>query len=233
MNQSNFDKELAELYQQRKQQVQAPKINLPKDNVKSKWRFKKPSLFMVGSLSAFGLMAFVHHFYAPKPQKVVPVQEAKYILSVTELAEPEDNSIIVKQPLPPKPTSQVPESTILDKPPAVTSLQTEINLPQTSDYSLDLPNLKLVAKEIKPSLKVMPKYSIYDLNGVENAQIELSYQVNSKGETQGITVVNSTANRKLQKAAIKALSQWRYPVSDVASQDQAFTVIFDFSATED
>lgn len=229
MSQHDFDKELQSLYQKRKQQITPPDVVTP-SIAKKKWALYKPSLFMIGSLTAFGLLAVVNHFYAAKPKRVSTPPASKLALEIIPYEEAEVDVIKVAEPLPPLPETQLPTSVGI-KSIALNHkiIDVEVSLSVDPQKGITIPDIHKAAVPVLPSIKVMPAYDIYDLNGKKSANIELRYQVNLSGHPHNIEVISSSANRKLQKSAIKALSQWHYPLAEnLDTQKKYYRVMFDF-----
>ena len=232
MNQHDFDKELQDLYQKRKQQIKAPDVALPFARKKNKF-ISKPTVFMLGGLSAFGLMAIVNQYQPSKPAQVRSIQTVKYVLEISPYEEvEEDNTLVLPQLLPEKPESSLPPiPTLADIPVNHFTLETDINLLQGNIEPIELPHMQERDFLVQPTLRVMPKYNKFDLDGAVSASIELSYQVNKMGDVSDIDIVESSVNRKLEKSSIKALSQWRYiPSEDLHSTSKHYRVLFDFTA---
>lgn len=235
MSQHDFDKELQDLYQKRKQHIKVPDVALPFVHNQKK-RVSKPAIFMLGGLSAFALMAIVNHYQPPKKPQDIPVQTIKYVLEVAPYEKAkEDNIVISHQALPEKPRSVLPAVPPLTVIPANNfSLDTDIDLLNESIEPIELPRMQEPNLLVKPSYRVMPRYDEFDLDGSASASIELSYQVDKMGNVTSIDIIESSANRKLQKLSVKALSQWRYrPLETEQGEHQQYRVVFDFTTDVD
>ncbi len=69
MKDEQFDKELSELYQQRKSKIIAPNITLSSPSTKRNYSvIKLLSIFTVGGIASFGIMAVMSYF-AKNPEE--------------------------------------------------------------------------------------------------------------------------------------------------------------------
>ncbi|MEW6994886.1 TonB family protein [Colwelliaceae bacterium MEBiC 14330] len=236
MTNSNFDKDITELYQQRKAQVVAPTIVFPKSALASKFHpAKLLSLLLAGGIASFGVMAIITHLASPKVNQTSVKTLAQNIDLIAIAAEqPEPKPVIPVKPLPPKPQSKVPNHQQTLQTQAITADNNVITdlVDVNSLVSVAvLPELSEPEVAIEPTLKVLPKYSLSARQAKQTGEITLRYQINATGHTKNITVLSSNVTRELQRSAQKALAQWRYtPNKQLSGEHQ---VVFKFALTEE
>lgn len=227
MTDDEFDKELSNLYQQRKAEIIAPNVDIPLDNGKVKYSpLTLLALFLVACSASFGIMAIISHF-AKEP---VTPPKSNFTLHITELKEVPtlknvDPTVIPTKPLPPKPVYKSPMTQTereLEKSQQQQAIQIDID-GNITPQQLNLPQLSKPLA-IKPTYKVMPKYSN---NDAQEGKVDLSYNVDESGKVINIKVLDSTVNRGLQRSAKNALSKWRYQSS--APIEDALKIRFEFT----
>lgn len=234
MKDEQFDKEVSDLYQQRKSKLVAPNINLAgAANIKKYSLLKLFSIFTLGGFASFGIMAFITHF-AKGPSEHNP----KYIspshqIEIAEEPEKQVDDIIplIEPKLPPKPElpKLVTDSTIL------VPVTNEAKVNKVEDIGLHvvqivkLPHLKEPEFLIKPIYKVMPKFSNKALQQ-KPGSIRLRYEIDSEGKVKNIKVIKSEVSRELQRSAKKALAKWKYAPNQ--SVQETHEIIFEFNPVE-
>jgi len=232
MTGKDFDKEIAELYQQRKAKIVAPTIDLQHRASSSKYSATKLlSLFLAGGIASFGVMAIISHLSNPSSERVT-AKVIEHPLEFIELVPKQDDEeqALPTKPLPPQPQSKLPstqkrlqakvvksDGQVLDNLVTLGSLVSVVSLPQLSEP-------KIV---IEPSHKVLPKYSLSARQAKQTGEIVLSYQIDSTGGIKNIAIVYSSVTRELQRSARKALSQWKYTPNKQLTGDHQ--VVFKFS----
>ena len=246
MEANNHDKAIKELYQQRKQAVIAPnidlteeilnerknnerEINLRKINCrKSSWHTLVIAL-LGGSLASFGILAVISHLAkAPTPDMptdIIVKQGTEVEIKRDNLSELTAQAVAlelnkIKQGLPELAKTPEYSNAILPAEPH--------QLPQVK-HELLAEQLLLQVKQrelnIKLRYQVMP--SISPNQEVATGSVKLSYQVNQLGQVNNIKLLESSAPKSLQKSAIKALSQWQYINNE--TQEKEYEVQFDFT----
>ncbi|MDG1750079.1 MAG: TonB family protein [Thalassotalea sp.] len=234
MNDEQLDKELAGLYQQRKAQMVAPKVNLAKATKNSTYSFAKLiSIFTVGGLASFGIMAVITHF-AKSPEHSKPIFTPIHQVNLAEpkTKQTEDIFVVDKVPLPakPEPPSLLPELDVL------TPVKNEAHISDIENITLNtrqvvlIPHLKDPEFLVKPVFKVMPKFPTKSLKDQESGAIRLRYEIDTTGKVQNIQVIESGVTRELQRSAISALAKWRYE-SDI-TQQKDHEIIFEFNSKD-
>lgn len=234
MKDEQFDKELSELYQQRKSKLVAPNINLAgASNIKKYSLLKIFSIFTFGGFASFGIMAVITHF-AKGPSEHNPIYiSPSHQIEIAEAPEKQVADIIplTEPKLPPKPElpKLVSESNIL------VPVKSEAKVNKVEDIGLrvvqivKLPHLKEPEFLIEPIYKVMPKFSNNALQQ-KSGSIRLRYEIDSEGKVKNIEVINSDVSRELQRSAKKALAKWKYAPSQ--SVEESHEIIFEFTPTE-
>jgi protein TonB len=234
MRDDQFDKEIADLYQQRKSQVVAPNVLLSESLVKNKRSLLSLfSIFTLGGIASFGIMAIVTHF-AKSPfenHQESPAQHQVYIAD-QELLMPVKKVILKRPALPPKPmvlALKVKQNLL-----APIKKNTQVNGVDNFDLNavqiVTLPHIKEPRFTIIPVYKVMPKYSNRAMQDNKTGAIRLRYEIDDAGNVINIHVVDSEVSRDLQQSAKKALSKWKYNSSDALID--SYEIIFEFTSGE-
>lgn len=232
MKDEQFDKEITELYQQRKSQIVAPNVILTESVTKTKYSvFKLLSIITVGGMASFGIMAIVSHL-AKKPEELKQPQLTQHQVSITKIpAKIKNDEIIVPKPkLPSKPENpavQVKKSLL-----APLNSNTHVNDVENFELNnmvqvVNLPQLKEPKLSIEPVYKVMPKYSNKSLRDTQSGAIRLRYEIDESGNVMNIDVVSNGVSRELQRSARKALAKWKYNPED--NVQRHYEIIFEFN----
>ena len=231
MKDEQFDKEIADLYQQRKSEIVAPSIDLSKPLVEKKRSiFSFFSILTVGAAASFGIMAIVTHF-AKSPQEVEQSTIALYQVNITEKKSKklEETTPLTTPELPPKPEVPPLNSKLSLLEPMKNS--TQLNDVENFDLSLvqvvTLPHLIEPKVAIKPIYKVMPKFTQKALQENQLGAIRFRYEVDQSGDVKNIHIVKSEVGRELERSAKKALGKWKYAPDIVYAEN--YEVVFEFS----
>ncbi|NQZ22579.1 MAG: TonB family protein [Colwellia sp.] len=233
MSDANFDKEISQLYQQRKRGIDTPEINLSKIKVTKRRRysaFQMLSILFFGGAASFGILAVISHLSGQ--QMVKPASNVVIPLRVIELTEqpqsPEATLITVLAPLMPK--KPPPTHPKLEQEKMVNTSKLSANLTVVLPHnvvnimpsaSIEQPNLSLV-----PIYQVLPKYSIKASTTKQEGMVKLSYSITSTGKVHSIIIGESNVTRELNRAAKKALSKWQYQPGEY--EQTRYEIIFDF-----
>lgn len=233
MSADKFDKELSDLYQQRKQQIDAPNVNLASGNKLQKSR-RSPwhilALLLTGGIASFGIMALVTHLAKPSVHGVNEQykQHSVRVIELTEVKIEEKTIPVASPPLPPKPTSTTP--TIIDnaKPEALAiSVKPTISLNNSLENSLNVPTINQPKISIKPIYRVMPEYPKTALYARKSGTVKLQYRIADTGKVVDIKSVNQPGDRILERSAKQALAKWRYSTANAS--DKLLEVEFEFN----
>ncbi len=233
MTGKNFDKDLQQLYQQRKSQVLAPEVtalNMQKTQRRHHTWSGKLAILMMGGAASFGILAIVSHLAkAPQVNKVVDNTNHQVSLNKVVPEKELENAIVVKPVLPAKPAiPPVPDNSqslpvAAVKPQARTA---DFTLPINIAQVVQLPDIAKPEAEIIPHYKVMPKYPASAIKAKQSGAVKLSYKINDNGQVYDINIVDEKRNRALTRAAKQALTQWQY-APEQASKNSV-EVIFEF-----
>lgn len=231
MNGDNFDKELADLYQQRKTHIVTPNIDFNKVDKKGRFSMVKLlSIFFVAGCASFGIMAIVSHF-STMPTTKNTVVHTVHITDRVDLTSTEidEKTILTNKPLPPKPAVNSPSAHVrLEPKNENVAAQVQIDIiDEVIVQDISLPELSQPISKLKPIYKVLPKYAHAD---AQQGEVDLSYRVDNLGQVIQIKVLESNVNRNLERSAKKALSKWRY--SDDTNVEHELRVRFKFSPAE-
>lgn len=231
MTGKDFDKEISELYQQRKAQVVAPTIDLQQQPLVSNYHpTKLLSLFVAGGIASFGVMAIISHLSTP-PSEVTITKVTEQPIKLIDLPpqEADEKQVLVAKSLPTKPESNL----------AKLAHGTELQVTQNNEQSMSevinvealitpvsLPTLTAPKVTLEPTYKVLPEYSLSARKAQQTGEVVLRYQIDSAGKVTNITLISSDVSRELQRSAKKALTQWRYKPSNSLPGEQVVTFQF-------
>ena len=232
MSRDNLDKEIAQLYQQRKQRVVAPKIKLQQQPDHHKYSpLKLLTLFLAGGMASFGIMAIMSHLSSSQTKAIDPKINSQAI-KLIELTpnKPTEKTIATSKPLPPMPLVNSPVTQ------RILPVQTKANNHAIEPAKLaveliqviTLPQLTEPKFVIEPIYKVLPEYSLDARKSNQTGEVKLSYQIDATGRVSNINIVSSSVDRGLQRSAKKALAKWQYkPDKQLSGKHE---IIFKFSA---
>jgi TonB family protein len=240
MSDENFDKEISMLYQQRKQEIDAPEINLSPINITKKKRYSTLQILFIlffGGSASFGILAVISHLSeqkmtVPNKSKVIPMRVVELI---EQPESTEDVVIIVKAPsapLAPRKPSIIPPK--LEQVKVVNTKTIENDLAVflpidvvniISSRTIEQPRLSLV-----PIYQVLPQYSVKANETDQEGMVKLSYGITPTGKVHSIIIDESDVDRYLTRAAKKALSKWQYQPNNY--EKKRYEIIFNFSLNE-
>jgi len=235
MKHENSDREIASLYQQRKQQVEAPEIHFSALQKKKKPLYtivQLLSILFFGSVASFGILAVISHFstQVPMPPKQVSPTQLNVVELEHEEITPVDEVIaIVIPPLAPKKPYVAPTYSKNAQVHGMT------DLPNALPFSLSVdvitvsinPKVKQPALSLVPIYQEQPKYSHKAIRAQQSGAVKLAYMISPQGNVSNITTVESNTSRELNFAAKKALSRWRYRAG--VYNEEGYEIIFDFT----
>ncbi len=232
MSDKNFDKDISLLYQQRKQEINAPEVNLSKVKVIKTKRYSALQIigmFFFGGAASFGLLAFMNHLIV---QKVAEAEiEPKMLIRVMELTEPSEDIVIIKPALAgaKKPSIMPPHR---EQHESVNKQAIETNL--AADFPFDDVNIIPSGSTAQPTLPLVPLYqelsasittdevrAIFRAKAIYPRQarrdniegwVQLAFDINETGNVENVSVIASKPKRIFNKAARKALLKWKYQV---------------------
>ena len=231
MNDEQFDKELSELYQQRKAEIVAPKINLIEPTKRKNYSLAKLfSIFTVGGIASFGILAIITNL-AKKPagSNIVITPKHQVSLADQKARETDDTVMIEKVTLPPKPEppTLLPELDVLIPEKNNARVNVIENITLNTKQIISVPHLKDPEFLLKPVFKVMPKFPSKSLKEQESGFIRLRYEIDTSGKVINIEIIEREVSRELQRSAINALAKWRY--QEATEQKINHEIIFEFN----
>lgn len=253
---SLLDQEISQLYNQRKQAVTTPNINLQslmvensvikrESNASAKQGNMRtssnkralPWLVLLGGTASFGILAVMSHLIAPEqhPDDSFDNQLSSTIHIAEQPIEPEAETDIIVPPLPPKPDVITPDSSPnvsheqWQTPSASATALAEVEMPDTQVTLPQLVEPTLQGKFL-PVAKVMPEYPARAQQAKITGVVSLSYQINDNGKVESIELASPRADKLLERSAIKALKQWQFADEAQGNKQQ---VVFEFSLTND
>jgi protein TonB len=234
MSHDNFDKDIADLYQQRKQQIQAPKINLsPTNEIKTK-RYgvlQMLGILFLGGTASFGILAIISHFSvkAPVSTVIAPGEKMRVVeLKNKQVKATEDITTIVIPPLVPLKPYASPAPFKHERAIKNETVHTDLVISLSVDVVnvSAYPALKQPELSMVPVYQVQPKYSRKAIKARQSGSVKFSYSISAQGEVNNIVIVESNVNRELNYSAKKALSKWRYKANKF--NGEGYEIIFDF-----
>ncbi|MCJ8318463.1 MAG: energy transducer TonB [Colwellia sp.] len=224
------DKEISELYQQRKNQISAPSINIDaliRPKVKKKSFSQKFFVVLsISSFASFSILALINQLRQPvevhSQKSEISLQREVKLVAITNdekspLALPpliEKIPALAQAANKPK-VGNTTALTHIEAMPSAANLINQINnqnIEINTQISTDTLNLVLIKK-------VQPKYPVKAQQLKLQGLVKLSYQVNSLGNVINITV-EKTTNKAFTKSALKALNQWKYQRNNKVAQDE-------------
>lgn len=226
---------LKSLYQQRKNQVVAPKVNLSQISNKPPVRDNVWGRLVIalvgGSFASFGILAVISHLAElpeeTKNQQPIITQQA----SEVEFQQ-DDESLLAQQAvekLLQENSTELPKLTPVPKRTAMLVKSYQLPLPKIDENDLVKHfNLTIKQPEIKANitLQVMPEYPTKAVLDGRNGYVRLSYQVLPSGKVDTIKVLASDGHRDMQKSAIDALAKWHYKMNE--QQRINSEIVFEF-----
>ncbi len=232
MSDKKFDEDISLLYQQRKQEITAPEVNLSKAKAVKTKRYSALQIigiFFFGGAASFGILAFMNHLIE---QKVTEAEsEPKTLIRLVELTEASEDIVIIKPALAgAKKPSRIPlrreHPELLDKQTIATNLAVDLPfddvniIPSKSPVqpilSLVPLNQELAAssteQELQAIVRVKPKYPMWAERDNIEGWVQLAFDINETGKVENVSVIDSEPKRIFNKAARKALLKWKYQV---------------------
>jgi len=234
MNDKSFDKVIDELYQKRKHQFDVPTINLSSTKNPTQEPFSLSKIVAILSVSltvSVGVFAIIQHFsILPKSKNDTNERNIGYV--VERENKPEINSLAVVIPKKTVQLPKVPASTLPTLIPNVAVINSSLPVPIKSAPlpKTSIPGVTVSSLSINPTFKVLPNIDEKLPPIAKNGFVQLRYNINTLGKTENIEIVKSNLGRKIQRAAKKALVQWRYkPKQKYKTHND---VVFEFKATK-
>lgn len=233
MSGEKFDKELAELYQQRKQQIDTPAINVSNESTiqapaRSIWSML--ALLLSGGIASFGIMAIVTHFAKPSVHGDME-QFKQHSVKIIELPKANKSAPVVSPtlPLPPQPKAIKPTNS-LEIPQHKSDIainQPDISLDKPSVIDLAMPSVQQPTFNLEPVHRVLPDYPKKAIFSRLSGQVKLGYRINTRGEVVDIITLGERSHKMLDRSAKRALAQWRY--TPETSSKKMLEVMFEFN----
>lgn len=234
MSVDKFDKELSNLYQQRKQQVGAPRVDLentviPVKPSRSPWHML--ALLLTGGAASFGVMAIITYFAEPAVHGAKQ-QYKQHSVRVVEITEVKSKEVTLPPPpatppLPPKPISNAPKAVSEVAPVTNGIAKPDLALNKATADAINVPAFNQPILDIKPTHKVMPEYPKSALYSRKSGKVKLQYRISYSGKVIDVSGLNKHSDRALELSAKKALSQWRYP--EEAGSEKFLEIEFEFN----
>lgn len=237
MSADKFENEISALYQQRKQQTQAPEFDpiattKPVKHQRSPWHMLV--LLLTGGIASFGIMAVITHFATPAVHGTSEQykQHSVRVVEVTEINIETPDILPVSPPLPPKPESLAANFTensrVSQEHMAHTQAKPLLN--QTLNHKVNVPAINQPSIAIVPIHRVMPEYPKSALYARTSGTVKLQYRISTEGKVVDISGSNKPGIRLLERSAKQALTQWRYPAESGSAQ--LLEVEFEFNLAQ-
>ncbi|MGJ8694102.1 MAG: energy transducer TonB [Thalassotalea sp.] len=243
MSANKDDELLSQLYQQRKSTIVVPKITL-EDNLSAAVNTAPPIknqspaaiwarvliALIGGSFASFGVLALITYLAQSPEVAVAPIVKVK---STTDLElKQDDTSELATQAVASalaKIARQLPKKGQVPAREQLVIQSINIELPKTSHQQLAqqfIMQIKQPQLDVKLVHQVLPKFPDAAIIAGLSGYVKLAYQIKDNGEVVDIKVVDSSAHRDIEKAAISALAQWQYLMQGNGAQ--AAEIIFEF-----
>ena len=231
MSDKNFDDELANLYQQRRANIDAPEVDLSRIKQRKQYPFMKWVIASItGGFASFGIFAYVNYL-ASNHTNVTPITSAPLQTTTVVLAPAKEDTKVVIPPAQPLP--ELPETNRVQDTSAVAPEQLQLALEietfevqATSASDIAISEIAKPSVEFKPIRRVMPKYDRESRLNKSTGTVRLSYRVDNNGSVYDVQVLERTATRGLVASSQKAIKQWQYaPNLDIA---RPLEVVFEF-----
>jgi len=248
MNSDEQDQAINQLYQQRKASLDVPEINLLKMNVNkhspvaskatrdSRFSFTKLFILLLGggfaSFSLFAVMSYLTKATTAVSivhENTVHYEQIEYdnddLSELTQQAvNKELENIEAKLPTPPK-TSDIARPSIIIEQDNLTKVEYSI------DASAFVTVINETAINLSISYQITPKYPKLAIIEQQQGYVRLSYNVDVNGKVLDIELIERKGAQAFEASAIKALSQWRYDITDVKKHiesDTNYQIMFKF-----
>ena len=233
MTANKDDKLLHQLYQQRKESIKVPQVNLQATSP-ARWTksiFTRLTVALVGgSVASFGVLAIITFLAKAPALPKVPVVDIKANTDL-ELKQTDDSELAAQAVAKAmaKINRQLPKKEHIPERENLTVQSVEIALPSISHNELAkqlFMDIKQPPLTVKLIHQVLPTFPDAALNAGLSGYVKIAYQITSKGRVDDIEVISSNARSDIQKAAISALNQWRYLMQ--GNNAQSTEIIFEF-----
>ena len=234
MSNKNFDDELANLYQQRRANIDAPEVDLSRIKQRKQYPFMKWVIASItGGFASFGIFAYVNYL-ASNHTNVTPVtSESLQTTTVILAPAKEDTKEAIPPVTPVQPLPELPETSRVQDTSAVAPEQSQLALEidtfevqATPPSDLAISEIAKPSVEYKPIRRVMPKYDRESRLNKSTGTVRLSYRVDNNGSVYDVQVLERKATRGLVASSQKAIKQWQYaPNLDIA---RPLEVVFEF-----
>ncbi len=228
MNNKDFEQDLAQLYQQRKANLDVPTIDLDSNpSAVRKPAIKSAFLVMGGglfSVATFAVMSYlIKQPTAPLP--IVPTSTSTVVEIKVNKEEQDIADVQDLEPLPEPPIVQKRPTSSLSKPTDEHHVPVEdVSVIKVPNLHISIPKLQHQQYRIEPVYKVLPDIKKFD---VGNSMVKLRYDIDESGYVININKLDATAERQVLRVTKQALSQWRYP--NPSLPQQGLVIVFEFS----
>lgn len=232
-----FDKELSELYQQRKQHLTPPNVDIAQPPKNKRYSpLNLLSILTIAGFASFGIMALITHFALIPDKKTRMPNNTSYRINITDedsiRIDDKQTPIAVKPKLPPKPIKNSINSEVKLLVPTKNNAQlNEIESMHINAVQIvKLPQLTEPELNIKPIFKIMPKFSNKALFNKSSGTVRLQYEIDNSGSVKNIEIVSSSVSPSLQRSAKKALAKWKYKPDENVQNN--YEIIFEFNTSQ-
>ncbi|WP_284207537.1 hypothetical protein [Thalassotalea eurytherma] len=231
MSNKDFEQDLAQLYQQRKANLDAPNIDLDSNPTAVRKPAIKSAFLVIGgglfSAATFAVMTYLIKQPA-EPLPIAPTSTPAVVEIKINKARQDSAGVQAQEPLPEPPIVKARPTSTLSKPTEDHHVLAEdvsvINVP---NLNISIPKLQHQQYRIEPVYKVLPDIKKLD---VENSMVKLRYDIDESGRVINIDKLDSTADRQVLRVTKRALSQWRYPAPSLPQQ--GLVIVFEFSQNQ-
>ncbi|GHG02370.1 energy transducer TonB [Thalassotalea marina] len=226
---SKFDKDIAELYQQRQDNIDAPKIMFKETRIVRKYSLVKSlSILLMGGVASFAIFAIITHLAKSPNHKIVEAAFKHQVVIIPEIAaEALDEPTIVKSSLPKEPEVNNPDmDRPLTRPEVIPKPRAETQLNLKLENPVLLPSMTKPEYHVEPTYKILPDYPEALIKMHKTGQVTLRYEIDENGRVKNISVVENQGDKRFRRASQSALAKWVYPPQ--ADIERVYEVVFEF-----
>ncbi|MFC3120821.1 energy transducer TonB [Agaribacter flavus] len=188
----------------------------------------------IAFIITFALFIIMHELTDAEAE--APIRPSEYV-NLTLVFEEPDEKTIVKQTLKPKPITTSPPTPILV--PVEKTIPGEINptlsLQKPIIRTNISPTIGATNSTLRPLFRTNPRYpTTAARDGIEGFVV-LSFDINTAGEVENITIVDAKPKGMFERAARSALKKWKYQPQTKNGQPTAVSAMqvqLDFSLSD-
>lgn len=167
-------------------------------------------IILAGALVTFLLFAAMH---AMIKQDIVITKDLEDLIFISSILEVEETETIEPQRLKPPPNLIEPPNTVRlieQDPTGETTFSNYINPPNINIANATEVNLGNFDAQPRPMVRTDPQYPADAARDGIEGYVSLSFAVSASGQVTDIEIIEAVPKRVFERAAKRALSNWRY-----------------------